>query len=273
MSMKIRILGTAAAEGIPAIGCDCSICKTARERGGKNIRSRSGALVNDDLKIDFGPDTLYHIHRNQLDPTLWQWLLFTHSHHDHCAHEELQYLLPGFAPEKTHQQLKMFSNACVQTKIESVEHYAGYRLSTTLIQAFEPLMLGPYQITPVDANHTDGEDCLLFVIESEGRRLFYASDTGWLPDTTWDYLAGKSLDLLVLECTKAFIEAEYTKHLSFTECLQVCERLREIGAIRDDSQIVFTHFSHNGNALHEEMEAAMNPHGIQIAYDGMVIEA
>ncbi len=49
--MKIKYLGTAAAEGIPAIFCECKICKKARELGGKNIRTRSQALINDDLFI------------------------------------------------------------------------------------------------------------------------------------------------------------------------------------------------------------------------------
>jgi phosphoribosyl 1,2-cyclic phosphate phosphodiesterase len=34
--MTIQLLGTAAAEGIPALGCNCRVCATARERGGKN---------------------------------------------------------------------------------------------------------------------------------------------------------------------------------------------------------------------------------------------
>ena len=41
----------------------------------------------------------------------------------------------------------------------------------------------------------------------------------------------------------------------------------------DDRTIfVVNHFSHNGGALHEEMEQAMAPHGILVAYDGMTVE-
>ena len=58
--MKLRYLGTAAYEGIPSLFCQCELCKKARELGGKNLRSRSQALVNDDLLIDFPPDTSLH---------------------------------------------------------------------------------------------------------------------------------------------------------------------------------------------------------------------
>ena len=59
--MKIKFLGTAAAEGVPAIGCCCEVCKKARALGGRNIRSRSQALINNDLLIEFNPDTVWHM--------------------------------------------------------------------------------------------------------------------------------------------------------------------------------------------------------------------
>ena len=59
--MKIKFLGTAAAEGIPALFCDCEICERVRRLGGKNIRTRSQALINDDLLIDFPADTYLHV--------------------------------------------------------------------------------------------------------------------------------------------------------------------------------------------------------------------
>ena len=49
--MKITFLGTAAAEGIPALFCNCQCCTEARRRGGKNLRTRSQSLINDDLLI------------------------------------------------------------------------------------------------------------------------------------------------------------------------------------------------------------------------------
>ena len=55
--MKIRYLGTAAAEGWPALFCSCPICTHAREHGGKNLRTRTQAILDDDLLIDFPPDT------------------------------------------------------------------------------------------------------------------------------------------------------------------------------------------------------------------------
>lgn len=62
--MKLIYLGTAAFEGIPAIFCSCPICNEARILGKRNIRTRSQAIINDDLLIDFNPDTFTHFLNN-----------------------------------------------------------------------------------------------------------------------------------------------------------------------------------------------------------------
>ena len=52
--MKIKYLGTGAAEGIPAIFCNCSICKNAKIIKGKEIRTRCQAIIDEEIIIDFG---------------------------------------------------------------------------------------------------------------------------------------------------------------------------------------------------------------------------
>ena len=44
--MELQYLGTAAAEGWPALFCDCRICRHARETGGKELRTRTQSLVD-----------------------------------------------------------------------------------------------------------------------------------------------------------------------------------------------------------------------------------
>ena len=51
--MKILYMGTAAAEGWPALFCSCPICTHARKMGGHNLRTRTQALLDGSLLIDF----------------------------------------------------------------------------------------------------------------------------------------------------------------------------------------------------------------------------
>ena len=74
--MYITYQGTAAAEGVPAVFCDCEHCRYARAAGGKEIRMRSGALIDGKLKIDFGPDAYA---TNQLHFTVKNGYEFNHA--------------------------------------------------------------------------------------------------------------------------------------------------------------------------------------------------
>ena len=71
--MKLTYLGTAASEGFPAVFCNCEFCQEARRLKGKNIRTRSQSLVNDDLLIDIPPDTFMHFLQNNIDIMTILW--------------------------------------------------------------------------------------------------------------------------------------------------------------------------------------------------------
>ena len=45
--MKIKYLGTAAYEGVPALFCRCEVCRGSRAAGGRNVRSRQQAILDD----------------------------------------------------------------------------------------------------------------------------------------------------------------------------------------------------------------------------------
>ena len=95
--MKLKFLGTCAAEGIPALFCDCDTCRHAREHGGKDVRTRSQALIDDRILLDFGPDTLLHCLREKLDISHLEHCLITHVHEDHLDVTNVMYRQKGFA--------------------------------------------------------------------------------------------------------------------------------------------------------------------------------
>ena len=64
--MKIKYLGTAAAEGVPAIFCRCEVCRKSKAAGGRNIRTRSQSIIDDRLLLDFCLDTFIHTLRDNI---------------------------------------------------------------------------------------------------------------------------------------------------------------------------------------------------------------
>ena len=87
--MKLKYLGTAAAEGVPAVFCNCAHCTYAREKGGREVRTRSGALVDGVIKIDFPPDAYMQMLLHGLDYSKLDHILITHTHSDHYSVSEL----------------------------------------------------------------------------------------------------------------------------------------------------------------------------------------
>ena len=89
--MKIKYLGTAAAESIPAMFCECSFCQYARKVGGREIRKRSGVVIDDELMIDFSPDVNAAFMEYGMSLANIKNIIFTHSHPDHACMLDLEY--------------------------------------------------------------------------------------------------------------------------------------------------------------------------------------
>ena len=53
--MKLTFLGTGAGEGYPGYWCECPHCTYARKHRGKNLRTNSSMVIDEELLIDIGP--------------------------------------------------------------------------------------------------------------------------------------------------------------------------------------------------------------------------
>jgi len=264
--VRVLFLGTAAAEGVPGLFCGCEVCQIARQRGGKDLRTRSSIFIDGVLKIDLPPDTLHHVLTYGLDLSGLQHLLITHTHEDHLAVHELAYLTPGFAYRQ--QPLTAYGSEDFVRLLAGMSDNLRQWLNLQSLQPFTPYEIDRYTVIPVLAHHREDEQCLNYVVSDGKVTLLYMCDTGWYREATWRYLAGVRLDAVIAECTKAFVDAPYDTHLGLTEVLELKERFRTMGITHSATRWAITHFSHNGRPLHQDLEAFCMPHGIEVAYDG-----
>ncbi len=268
--MKIQLLGTGAAEGIPALFANSRVSEYARKHGGKDVRTRSSALIDDEIKIDLPPDIHHQVTQLCIDPTIWSGIVFTHSHDDHLAPNELQYSLYPFT-DAMMSPYTIYGNETVLTHI--ADRYDAWPFELVRTCSFHPFMHGDYEITPVKANHKLDEDSQNLIVRHAGKSVFYATDTGLFLEETWEFLrSGFRFDCLVIECTDGFKRTNYYGHMDIKECVRTVERLREMGALSGDATVVTTHHGHWGDATHAELEDALAPHGIVPGYDGITIE-
>lgn len=270
--MKICILGTAAAEGWPAPFCVCDACEEARRRGGANLRSRSGALIDDDLKIDFSPDTLVQMQRTGRHLNNVKTLVFTHQHSDHLSPAELSWCIKPYSA----------------TPVEKIDVYAPEPVIDILKkECSEPLfsvlklhLLTPNEpvvteqgdrILPLRAAHVQG--AVVFLITRGDKTIFYGHDSGFYPEETLDALQQHGrVDLALMECTSGMQQTANRNHLDIVGFKQMHDELSKRGVITPKTRVVATHFSHNGKWLHEDLLAHFTPLGIDVAFDGMTLD-
>ena len=270
--MHMQILGTGAAEAWPALFCNCSTCRRARAAGGKDLRSRSSLQINETFKIDLPPDTYHHVVTHALDLSRLSHLFITHSHMDHFDLATIEMMASPFAHNLANAPINILGSSAVVDKINAEYQGNRFPIKTTVIKPFAPVFAGELTFTPVLAAHMPDEECLNYVISSGDSTVLYASDTGVYPDITIDYLCGLKFNLLIIECTSGTLDIPPIGHMNFESVLNFVGRLRSAGAVTSGTRVVITHFSHNIGMLHAELEALANPHGIEVAYDGMVLD-
>lgn len=271
--MKIKYLGTAAAEGWPAIFCNCQSCRRARKAGGKNIRSRSGALINDVLMVDFSPDTYYHAINFGIDMSRLHHLVITHSHEDHFYPGDLLLRRPPFAHPEVDDFLHVYGNDTVGAILRELSSSIdNLSLKYHSIAPFETFKSGDIKVTPLLALHDRRENCYIYIFEGEDdKRILYGNDTGIFPEATWDYIKGYYFHLVSLDCTMG-LSSDGNNHMGIPDNIKVKDRLMEMGCTDGQTKFILTHFSHNCGLLHDDLLEAAEPHGFDVAYDGFEIE-
>ncbi len=278
--MKIRYLGTAAAEGFPAVFCNCEACSAARRDLPKEMRTRSQAAIDGDLLIDFPPESYLHAMRFGLDLSGFGTLLVTHSHTDHFYAQEFCNRGYKFARGMRSRTIEIYGNAEVGAVLEegarremrpAVREGIAFRPCAP----YEEFFAGGYRILTLPARHSDREQALLFYIQKGSKALLWLNDSGPLYEEIYPFLAekGAEADLVSFDCTFAD-EAHPSgqRHMNIFQNMDAREKLIKYGVVKKDAKYYVTHFSHNCAPFRARMDALAAKYGFSAAFDGCEAE-
>lgn len=282
--MKLKYTGTAAAEAIPALFCECPVCEKARAALGKDLRCRSGMVIDDTLMVDLPPDIYFSSIRQGLYLPGIRDILITHTHADHMDAEELLYRDSRvFCTKKANAPLGLYGNGQAGKKLESVlAEYFRKDLPDVVyrqVHGLTPFAVQDYTVTPLPANHKPDEEAFIYMIEKDGKALLYGNDTGVLPEITKEYIEKTKpyFRAVNLDATMGFMRIPHS-HMGFAQIAGIRAWLREIGCADENTVFVATHFSHNGLLkdgvpyLHADLVSLPELDGFTVAYDGMELE-
>lgn len=285
--MRLRFLGTAAAEGHPNPFCDCGHCRAARRKGGKSLRRRSSALIDDVLLIDPGPDLIAAALHDGFSLVGLRYCVQTHEHADHQDASHFFARAPMCSVEG-HGRLEYWATAGALAKAAAERGIAApggfldpatadrWNLTARVLEPFRSYEIGPYRVRTVRADHDPKLTPLLFLIERNGRCLFYATDTGDLPPETWEDLAARAREgvrVHVVAMDHTFgLDRRVQGHMNWEQFTEQAARLREIGLLADGARLFAHHIAHHSNPPHEELCAFAAARGYEVAYDGLEVE-
>lgn len=253
--MKLRFLGTGTSQGIPIIGCDCSVCASEDIRD-KRLRCAILLKIKEqNLVIDIGPDFRQQMLKAKIAHL--DAVLITHEHNDHII--GLDDVRPfNF---RSNNDMPVYARSKVQEDLKnrfpyifSENPYPGApSVVFRNIEVNKPFQIGETTIIPIEAFHGS-----LPVFGFRIGDFTYLTDIKTIRPSELEKVKGTKL--LVIS---ALHRKEHHSHLNLNQALKLIKKI-------NPTRAYLTHLSHR-MGLHHEVEKLL-PANVFIAYDNLEIE-
>jgi phosphoribosyl 1,2-cyclic phosphate phosphodiesterase len=261
--MKITFLGTGAADW-----------NINDYQPGKFHRRFSSALINDDLLIDPGPH-VFHYCETEGTPDLLDGvrnIIVTHSHGDHFVPGSVLRLCAA-------GNCTLWGDAaCMRKLVRLLGEEEAAKIPFVELKMGRDYEIGGYKITPLRGNHATEdpeENTLIYLIEQEGRILFYGCDSAWIPTTAWNVIKNRPVNAMVLELTcgeTARNDWRIFEHNTIEMLELMLVTFRKYNYFAEDVRYFVSHMALTLHTDHETLVKTLEPLGVTPAYDGFSFE-
>jgi phosphoribosyl 1,2-cyclic phosphate phosphodiesterase len=249
--MRLTLLGTADARQVPVYGCQCPACSAALLDQRLRRLPCSALIECDDQRwlIDSGLTDL----AERFPPRSLSGILQTHYHADHAQ---------GLLHLRWGQGLVIPVHGPVDLEgLSDLYKHPGILDFSQPFAPFEARQLGALTVTALPLVHS--KPTLGYLLEGQGTRIAYLTDTVGLPDATQQYLQRDPLDVLVLDCSMPPQPQAPRNHNDLNLALHTVEQLQPATA-------VLTHIGHTLDAWLMEHRHEL-PDGVVVGREGMVL--
>jgi len=254
----------------------------------KDLRRYTCNFLTPNLLIDFNNHTSEALEEYGVDSSLIEHLFISHGHFDHFQPLEII----RFAASLPHPP-KVYGNSMVIDALEFcrenvfdeesgrfVSPPGPYNLETVELAPGSRIAVGEMQVTAVLSSHSMNkkynimeEQALNFLIEVEGKKVFYGLDSSYMIPQTLALLTGIHLDLAIMDATfgPREIDPATSGHHNWVMLDETLADLRAAGCIDEETVIVADHLSCGNVGPHDEMVEEQASRGLTVAYDGLTL--
>jgi phosphoribosyl 1,2-cyclic phosphate phosphodiesterase len=247
--MRLTLLGTGDARQVPVYGCQCPACQAAHADSRLRRRPCSALVELGDQRwlIDSGlPDLT-----ERFPPRSLSGILQTHYHADHAQ---------GLLHLRWGQGLVIPVHGPADPEgLSDLYKHPGILDFSQPFSAFETRTFGDLHVTAVPLLHS--KPTLGYLLQGDGRRVAYLTDTVGLPADTLACLQRQALDVLVLDCSMPPQAQAPRNHNDVNLALQIIEALKP-------DKAVLTHVGHTLDTWLIEQRGELPGH-VVVARDGM----
>ena len=235
-----------------------------RNKLSKDYRRFPTLLIDERILIDPSEDIFEFVETFMLSGILDEVrdVFITHSHLDSFSASAIETLAKGV-------KLRVYASETLKEEISSIENVEFIE-----IDPFSLHRIGGFSILALPANHATDvplEKALNFLIEAQGKSIFYGIDGAFIDSDAFRVLKEIKLDVAILDFALGL--SDYSRESANHNNLSSVQTVRDVflasGVATEDTKFILSHIpSGKKHPTHDEIREALSELPFTPAYDG-----
>lgn len=256
-TFELLFLGTCACDFSPRLETEL------KDSFDFDARRASSILINKNILIDCGPHCIDSLRIAGADMSKITDIFISHTHCDHFNLQSIEKIAAAAS-----SRVRLWINEDAETPNVHGVDVMKMKMFTSYSTADGVNVVG------MPANHDPYSFPQHFLLEKNGKKIFYGCDGAWLLTSTCCYLRNSELSVMIMDATCGDYTGDYRvgEHNCIPMLRLLVPSLKTLGIASENTQILLSHIAPSLHKPHCEIVESVRGDGFTVAYDGMLLE-